>query len=287
MAATSACTCTVAPPMIRVPVCTPLSMPGRPRPDWAGAQRGAPRPGPPGGGVESGAAFPSRHARRRRPPAGALRLAQAGDRPADGVVQGARWPRRRVGHTRAGSRPRRRGVVRRQPRARTRLCGVEAGRSRHRRRPQGCLGGQGVRAPAVRRAPRAPRRRLPRGGDACPRARRPRREPLRVAVQRSRRHRGPVDGGPRAGRPGARPGHRGRSLRRWGAAGGRDPRPGGDRCTRRRGRVRSLALHERRAGGRRDRADRGRADRGRRAGGQSRAGRGDRRHRARPTVSRS
>ena len=129
-----------------------------------------PGPGPPGGGVEGGAPLPGRDAGGRRAPARAVRLGQAGDLPAHRLVQGARRPGRRVGHARAGPGPRRRGVVGRQPRPRPGLRRLQARRHRHRRRAHGGLGGQGVGAPAVRRAPRAARRGVPRGGDPCPRA---------------------------------------------------------------------------------------------------------------------
>ena len=279
MAATSAWTCTVAPSIVRVPVCTgsacqaPLGQ--------TGPVRDVVLPGP----AHREAAWKAvRHFLAVTPVVGVPQLGPSGlgqgrDGPAHRVLQGARRPRRGVGHAGAGPRPRRRGVLGRQPRARPGLRGVQARRPRHRRRPDGRLGGQGVGAPAVRRAPRPPRRGVPRGRDARPRTGRPRREPLRVALQRPRRHRGPGERGPRAGRAGARPRHRGRALRGRRAAGRRHLGARGDGRARRRDRVRGLSVHEHRPGRGRHRPHRGRADRGRRAGGQPRARCGHRRRR--------
>ena len=92
------------------------------------------------------------------------------DAPAHGLVQGAGRPGRRVGHAGGGSRPCRGRLLGRQPRARSGLRGLQAGRAGDRRRAHGSVRGEGLGAPAVRRAPRPPRRRLPRGGDARARA---------------------------------------------------------------------------------------------------------------------
>ena len=164
-------TCTVAPSMVRVPVCTAFSMPGAAS---ARLDRCA---------TWSSPGRPTGRRRGRRcaascavtPVVGAPQLGpsvsvKVETRPAHRVVQGARRAGRRVGHARAGPRPRRGGLVGRQPRPGPGLRRLQARRHRHRRRAHGRLGGQGVGPAAVRRAPRPARRGLPRGRDPRPRA---------------------------------------------------------------------------------------------------------------------
>ena len=242
-----------------------------------------PGPGPPGGGLEGGAPLPRRDAGGGRAPAGAVGVGQGRDRAAHRLVQGARRPGRRVGHARAGPRPRRRGLVGRQPRPGPGLRRVQA---RRHASPSWC-----------RPAPRRPRCRpcsSSTSASSCTARATARPRPTPSSWPRAR--------GAATCRPTTTP-TSSPARRRWPgswssrcpslgtvvvpcggrrAAGGRHPRPRGDGRARGRGRVRGLALHEHRPGRGRHRAHRGRADRGRRAGGQPRARRGDRRRRARP-----
>ena len=194
-----------------------------------------PGPGPSGGGVEGGAPLPRRDARGGRAPAGPSvsvkveTLQPTGSFKVRGGLAAVsatleQDPGRAVVASSAGNHGL--GLA---------FAASKLGATVTVVVPDRRLGGQGVGPPAVRRAPRAARRGLPRGRDPRPRAGGQRREPLRLALQRPRRHRGPGDAGPGAGRAGARPRHRGGALRwRW-PAGRRHPRPRGDGRARRSG----------------------------------------------------
>ena len=112
-------------------------------------------------------------------------------------------------------------------------------------------------------------------------------QPLRVALQRSRRHRRPVHAGPRAAGAGARAGHRRGPLRRRRPAGRRDPRVCEGTGVRVIG-VESEASPSMSAALAAGSIvpDPRRTDAGRRPGREPRAGRGDAAHRSRAIRSR-
>ena len=103
MAARRRWTCTVAPSMVRVPVCTAFSMPGAASARLDRCATSSSRAGPAGGGVDGGAPLPGGDARWwARPSSGPAVSVKLETLQPTGLVQGARRAGRRVRH--AGGR---------------------------------------------------------------------------------------------------------------------------------------------------------------------------------------
>ncbi len=164
-------------------------------PDWPVRAVVVPGRRSAGGGLEGGPALLAAHPGLRAAPARPGGLGQDRDGPAHGLVQGARRPGRGVGHP--GGRPGRAVVA---SSAGNHGLGLAYAASKLGARvtvvvPTGASVA-GLGPPPVRRAPRPPRRRVPRGRGPRARAGGMGGQPLRLALQRPRRHRRP-------GHPGA------------------------------------------------------------------------------------
>ena len=193
MCARSGCTTTVAPSTVHVRVSfISVSMPAAARPDWIRARRGDPRSRPPRRSVEGGPAVPAADAGRGGAPARLLRGGQGRDGAAHGLVQGAGRAGRRLGHARGRARSGRGRLVGRQSRAGPGVRRLQARSAGDRGGAHGGLGRQGVGPASVRRPPRPPWRGLQRGRGPRAGPGRGRGQPLRVSLQRPRRHRRPV-----------------------------------------------------------------------------------------------